>query len=255
MLQFLYYVTLFYLSIFLIEILDKYNKDEFENLDDLKQHLFTKTFIAVSNFYKAKRLATETYEKYLTNGNDSDFSDDEENVEHYLHLYSTDNKVYYNLSIENNKIIMNDSISLEDTDKELTTYVESNSFFKEIKNCSLKKLMTEQINISDIIENFVNTDLKDRKLFLNVELVNGKLRNGDSIDLTSEIQKYFVEGNTILSKDFIKYILRNNMGTELNEDYSLNIMTKDVEMFVLTNIQKINLVKKEDVLSYEIVNN
>ena len=34
--------------------------------------------------------------------------------------------------------------------------------FKEIKNCSLKKLMTEQINISDIIENFVK-DLKDRK--------------------------------------------------------------------------------------------
>ena len=45
------------------------------------------------------------------------------------------------------------------------------------------------------------------------------------------------------------------MGAELNEDYSLNIMTKDVEMFVLTNNQKINLVRKDDVLSYEIVNN
>tara|TARA_X000000368_G_C23014392_1_gene704962 strand:+ start:689 stop:1441 length:753 start_codon:yes stop_codon:yes gene_type:complete len=250
MLLFLYYVTLFYFSVFLLEILDKYNKNEFENLDDLKQHLMSKTFTAVSNYYRVKRLTMETYDKYLTNG---DKKEDEEEVKPFLHLYSKDNKVYFNMSIENNKIIMNDGISLEDAEQELTTYIEFDSYFKELKKYSLKKLMTSPMDISNIVENFVNNDLKDGKLFLNIELVNGKLKNSDLVDLTSEIQKYFVEGNTILSRDFIEYILNNNMGIELNEDYSLNIMTRDVEMFCLTSVQKINLVRKDDVLGYEIV--
>ena len=40
------------------------------------------------------------------------------------------------------------------------------------------------MDISNIVENFVNNDLKDGKLFLNIELVNGKLKNSDLVDLT-----------------------------------------------------------------------
>jgi hypothetical protein len=245
MLLLIYYVTLFYFSVFCLNILDKCNKKELKNLDDLKIYLLNKTFTIISKFYKVKRLTMNTYNKYLTI-NDSTAGIP---LKHFLHIFSKNKKM--KMSIDNNEIIMDDDIDV--SNEELTIYIECDSFLKEIKS-SLKEVL--DTNISETIEQITN-DIKDKKLFLNVELVNGKLKNSDTIDLTSEIQKYFIEGNTILSMKFIKTILKHNMGIELDKDYSVNIMTKDVEMFILKNTQKINIKRniKDNVLDYEIVTN
>jgi len=107
------------------------------------------------------------------------------------------------------------------------------------------------------IDEFINDKLlKNKKLFLNVELINGKLRKSETIDLTNVLQQYFVENNVILSSDFLEDILKVDFNTKLSDNYSLKIMTKDVEMINLLNNQKIKLIKTyENELSYEILAN
>jgi hypothetical protein len=79
------------------------------------------------------------------------------------------------------------------------------------------------LQLKEKLENIVN-----KKLFLNVQLII----NNEEYDLNNIISKYCIVGNDILSIDFLKYILLDNLDLELeNEDYKINIIDKNIVMF------------------------
>jgi hypothetical protein len=122
-----------------------------------------------------------------------------------------------------------------------------------MNDVNLNDLKNTFEKLPEEIEQFMNDKfLIDDKLFLNIELVNG--RNSEPLDLTNIVQKYFVEGNIIFTKQFLEYILKYDFNETLNYNYSLNIMTKDVEMLQLSNTQKIKITKTDkDKLTHEIL--
>jgi len=276
MFTYIYYITIFYCSILFLSILDKFNKGEIKNKDDVKIFLMGKCFTILSKFYKLKRITNETCKKCLKydrhnfdieSESESDCESDCESdsgsdsvkrdYKCNLHIFSNDKKINLKMKIKNKKIKFKEI----DYDKNAKTYIEYNGFLKEINDVCFKNLSQDDINkfFKETNDLFDDKLLKDEKLFLNVELINGKLRNSDVIDLTNELQKYFIEDNIILSCDFLKYILKHSFDVKLDENYSLNIMTNDVEIINLSNYQKIKLLKKndgeKDLLTYEILEN
>jgi len=258
MISFIYYVTMFYFSVFLLSILDKFNKGKIKNKDELKSYIMGKCFTIISKYHRLKRVTNETYKKYIKNNiNDDEFNQDNFN----LHIFSKDKKIKLKMKIEDDEINLISPINKDFDDEDAKLYIEYGSFLKEMKQFKLNEILQSDGKILNSlikeIDEFINDKLlKNKKLFLNVELINGKLRKSETIDLTNVLQQYFVENNVILSSDFLEDILKVDFNTKLSDNYSLKIMTKDVEMINLLNNQKIKLIKTyENELSYEILAN
>jgi len=237
--------------------LDKLNKGEIKNKDDLKSYIMSKCFKIMSKYHRLRRVTNETYKKYLKNN-----INDECNKNNFnLHIFSNDKKLKLKMKIEDDEINLISPINKDFDDENVKLYIEYGLFLKEMKQFKLNDILQSNGKILNSlikeIDEFMNDKLlKNKKLFLNIELINGKLRNSETIDLTHVLQQYFVENNVILSSNFLEDILKFNFNMTLSEDYSLNIMTKDVEMINLLNNQKIKLIKTdENKLSYEILAN
>ncbi len=249
---------MFYFSVFLLSILDKFNKGKIKNKDELKSYIMGKCFTIISKYHRLKRVTNETYKKYIKNNiNDDEFNQDNFN----LHIFSKDKKIKLKMKIEDDEINLISPINKDFDDEDAKLYIEYGSFLKEMKQFKLNEILQSDGKILNSlikeIDEFINDKLlKNKKLFLNVELINGKLRKSETIDLTNVLQQYFVENNVILSSNFLEDILKVDFNTKLSDNYSLNIMTKDVEMINLLNNQKIKLIKtNENELSYEILAN
>ena len=249
---------MFYFSVFLLSILDKFNKGKIKNKDELKSYIMGKCFTIISKYHRLKRVTNETYKKYIKNN----INDDEFNQYNFnLHIFSKDKKIKLKMKIEDDEINLISPINKDFDDEDAKLYIEYGSFLKEMKQFKLNEILQSDGKILNSlikeIDEFINDKLlKNKKLFLNVELINGKLRKSETIDLTNVLQQYFVENNVILSSNFLEDILKVDFNTKLSDNYSLNIMTKDVEMINLLNNQKIKLIKtNENELSYEILAN
>merc|ERR1712166_849620 len=62
----------------------------------------------------------------------------------------------------------------------------------------------------------------------------------EEYDLNNLVEKYYVSGNVILNKDFIKFIVPEI--EDLKEDYKINIIDKEIVMFELNNNNSIEIV-------------
>ena len=219
---------------------------------------------------EAKRLTDQTLQRCLENvrpANDSDFEDsddsddsDDDDSEYKIHIFSNNDKLTLKMIVQEENTSVSGKISSMDGEN-MKLYVVKDNFFKEINDVNVDNFInkddTEFENLVKKMEKFINSDfMVDPKLFLNVELINGKLRNSESIDLPKDLQKYYVDGNKILSNNFIARILKFNYNKELNDDYSVNVMTNNVEMFTLVNTQEviISTVSYDDTrkLTYEV---
>ena len=117
------------------------------------------------------------------------------------------------------------------------------------KEVSYDKLLNKNdVELFNLLLN--ESFLNDEKMFLNIEVMD---KNSDqSYDITHELTKYYVEGNTILSTAFLNYMLFKKFNINL-DNYIINIMNKDIEMFTLTKNQSIKIIKnKDEKLIYEI---
>ena len=74
------------------------------------------------------------------------------------------------------------------------------------------------------------------------------------------MNKYFRSGNNILSKEFIEYIIvDNDLMIDLEDDYNVTIMDKNINMINIDKNSSINLTTKEveessNILEYNIIN-
>jgi hypothetical protein len=253
-----------------MDILGKFNTGKIKSTDDLQRDLvgkglyllkvYTDTTILVENVYfKVKEYLN------IENSNDSDFEDSEDEDEKEcrlkIDLYNSSEYelvksiVDYEIGDED-KIVDCDITELDKEDIENSdikfaydyftkTYLQLSEFDKD----SLLK------NTQAIVEEFENS-LYDTKLFINIELLNGDKK----IDLLKYVNKYFRSGNNILSKEFIEYIIvDNDLMIDLEDNYTVNLMDKNINMINIDNNSSVNITTKEveessNILEYNIIN-
>lgn len=129
----------------------------------------------------------------------------------------------------------------EETKKEDSILSNFNDAFKiifKIHNDEPKNIYRRML-FSELKNNIVIE--KSKKPFIQVELkVDDK-----TVDLQKYLQQYYLVGNKILDKEFLKWIISENRINDINveaienDNYKINIIDKDVEMFELSNNQYI----------------
>ena len=253
-----------------MDILGKYNTGKIASTDDLKRDLvgkglyllkvYTDTTILVENVYfKVKEYLN------IESNNDSDFEDseDEDKKECRLKIDLYNSEEYelvksivdYEIGDED-KIIDCEITELEEKDIENSDIKFAYDYFTktylQLNEFDINSLLK---NTQAIVEEFENS-LYDTKLFINIELFNGEKK----IDLLKYVNKYFRSGNNILSKEFIEYIIvDNDLMIDLEDDYNVTIMDKNINMINIDKNSSINLTTKEveessNILEYNIIN-
>lgn len=252
-----------------LDILGKVNTKEITSVDELKRDImfkglymlkvYTNTTIVIENVIDKAKDCLDN--KYNFSDTDSDSDDENNKCKLKLDLYNEDDmkivKAVINYDIEDKyKITDSEITDLEGEELEKSSIIYAYDYFTKtyllIENIDLDNLLQ---STQTIIDEFENSQY-DTKMFINIELSVG----GEKHDLLKYIQKYFRSGNTILSKEFIEYIIEeNDLTIHMEDDYIVNIMDKNIKMFTLDKNKSIEITLKEDdnncsILEYKIIN-
>ena len=83
------------------------------------------------------------------------------------------------------------------------------------------------------------------KPFIQVELVQN---NEEPLDICKKLDKFNINGNIILGHTFLQWLLWKCYDLELDDDYTLKIFDKDVNMHEIKSGQNIKLLEKSVVI-------
>lgn len=234
-----------------LELLGKYKKNEIKNMDDIKKYLMFKGLDILNIYNKSKRYLNDFLKRCQTEEDDNE----EENKDTYkIVLLNNKNEIIKGLLIYENE----EDYYLEDENDELYNNIENakNIFISNYNDNKYIQIKNDELDFNDDekIMNSLRKKLEnikyDTKIFLNVQLLNGDNEH----DLNHILDKYYVVGNKILNKNFIEFILKEEdiMNEELNENYKINIIDKNVRMIELNEKQNIEIFEEEDEIKYKI---
>ena len=158
---------------------------------------------------------------------DSDFEDDEINEEKnkknvYLHEHE----------IKENGIIS----TLYEYDDDIE-YLENNLYFIGIeKNNKIryKRIFSVDEKVDDV--NVVS------KPFMQIEYKDSE----NKIEIQNDILSYYVEGNKILDYDFVRFIMKENYGIDVLDDYEIIILDENVKMLTIKKNEYVLVIDDED---------
>lgn len=235
-----------------LELLGKYNKNEIKNMDDVKQYLMFKGLDILNIYNKSKRYLNDFLKRCQPEEEDDN---EEENKDTYkIVLLNDKNEIIKGLLIYENE----EDYYLEDENDVLYNNIENakNIFISNYNDNKYIQIKNDELDFNDDekIMNSLRKKLEnikyDTKIFLNVQLLNGDNEH----DLNHILDKYYVVGNKILNKNFIEFILKEEdiMNEELNENYKINIIDKNVTMIELNEKQNIEIFEEEDEIKYKI---
>jgi hypothetical protein len=235
-----------------LELLGKYKKNEIKNMDDIKKYLMFKGLDILNIYNKSKRYLNDFLKRCKTEEEDNN---EEENKDTYkIVLLNNKNEIIKGLLIYENE----EDYYLEDENDELYNNIENakNIFISNYNDNKYIQIKNDELDFNDDekIMNSLRKKLEnikyDTKIFLNVQLLNGDNEH----DLNHILDKYYVVGNKILNKNFIEFILKEEdiMNEELNENYKINIIDKNVRMIELNEKQNIEIFEEEDEIKYKI---
>ena len=158
---------------------------------------------------------------------DSDFEDDEINEEKnkknvYLHEHE----------IKENGIIS----TLYEYDDDIE-YLENNLYFIGIeKNNKIryKRIFSVDEKVDDV--NVVP------KPFMQIEYKDSE----NKIEIQNDMLSYYVEGNKILDYDFVRFIMKENYGIDVLDDYEIIILDENVKMLTIKKNEYVLVIDDED---------
>lgn len=158
---------------------------------------------------------------------DSDFEDDEINEEKnkkgvYLHEHE----------VKENGIIS----TLYEYDDDIE-YLENNLYFIGIeKNNKIryKRIFSVDEKVDDV--NVVS------KPFMQIEYKDSE----NKIEIQNDILSYYVEGNKILDYDFVRFIMKENYGIDVLDDYEIIILDENVKMLTIKKNEYVLVIDDED---------
>tara|TARA_B100000575_G_C22978192_1_gene564507 strand:+ start:36 stop:641 length:606 start_codon:yes stop_codon:yes gene_type:complete len=97
-----------------------------------------------------------------------------------------------------------------------------------------KRIKTDVLKEEDLIMN------KTDKLFIQIELK----QNDKIYDIHEYIGNFYIENNEILDKVFLEWFMKEFYSTKLEDNYELNIIDKEINIFKLKKDEKVILTKE-----------
>jgi hypothetical protein len=243
-------ISVLYIS---ADLMKKYKKGDIKNNADLAMYFAKKSFKAVKIYNRTRKNTNKLLNKCLKNKtikqrqkrNTEEIyklvcMSDSGDMYKALVIY-TENDVYLKKNNHNiSEILKNDSKPLMLMfNKEKTNVVQINVVDFDITNKEKMLLLKNKI---DNIEH-------DEKLFVNVQCTLG-----EDYDITDAMKKYYCEGNKIFSREFMNYFMLEYYNKEINDEYVLSVMDKNIVMESIKNTQYIDILKEDDEIIYKIRN-
>ena len=115
---------------------------------------------------------------------------------------------------------------------------------KEEVDKNIYKRITTVENLHEQTDNF---DLI-QKPFVQIELD----QNNNKTSIHKKLENFYVKGNTILDKAFLTWFMRYKYYIQLNDNYEINIIDSNINMFKLDNSKSIKLLKDSRTDVYKI---
>tara|TARA_B110000261_G_scaffold34069_1_gene39452 strand:- start:9093 stop:9863 length:771 start_codon:yes stop_codon:yes gene_type:complete len=235
-----------------LELMGKYNKNEIQNVDDVKQYLMFKG-LNILNMYNKSTRHLNNFLKRCGRQIEEDDEDEEDYEDTYkIVLLNSDNEIIKGLLT-----FEGEDYHLEDEDDELNNNIEKAKiiFISHYIDKKYIEIHKDELDFGDekkmnSLRKKIENIIHDKKLLLNVQLINGE----HEYDLNHILDKYYVVGNKILTKIFIEFILQEEIisSEKLSEKYKINIIDKNVTMIELNENQNIEIFKEEDEIKYKI---
>lgn len=115
---------------------------------------------------------------------------------------------------------------------------------KEEADKNIYKRITTVENLHEQTDNF---DLV-QKPFVQIELD----QNNNKTSIHKKLENFYVKGNTILDKAFLAWFMRYKYYIQLNNNYELNIIDSNINMFKLDESKSIKLLRDSRTDVYKI---
>ena len=187
--------------------------------------------------YHRVNMETNNLRRYLENefseGKNSDVEEEDESApeeeEKLVSFmgYNNDGSVYTTYQLENNSYIDDEDFSMmmlvkKDEEQDLYKRIHEKG---EISN----ELLFEKVS----------------KPFLSVEVE----QNNNRIAIHDQLKGFYINGNMLLDKVFLKWYLEEFYGMNLEEDYKIHIIDSNIEMHKIQFDQSVTIQSKEQLYS------
>ena len=187
--------------------------------------------------YHRVNMETNNLRRYLENelseGKNSDIEEDDESIDEEEEKlvtflgYNNDGSTYTTDELENNNYIDDESFSMM-------------MLVKKDEEQNLYKRIHEKGEISSELL-FEKVD----KPFLSVEVE----QNNNRIAIHDQLKGFYINGNMLLDKIFLKWYLEEFYGMNLEDDYKIHIIDSNIEMHKIQYDQSVTIQSKEQLYS------
>ena len=185
--------------------------------------------------YHRVNMETNNLRRYLENefveekNSDKEESDEEIEEERLVQFmgYTNDGSVYTSDELENNQYIDDESFDMM-------------MLIKKENEDSLYKRIHQKGEISSEVE-FEKVD----KPFLSVEVE----QNNNRIAIHDNLKSFYINGNMLLDKTFLKWYLEEFYGMNLEDNYKIHIIDSNIEMHKIQYDQSVTIQAKEQLYS------
>lgn len=187
--------------------------------------------------YHRVNMETNNLRRYLENefseGKNSDVEEDDESIideeEKLVSFlgYNNDGSRYTTDELENNEYIDDENFSM----MMLVKKDEEQELYKRIHEKS-------EISSEVVFE-------KVSKPFLSVEVE----QNNNRIAIHDQLKGFYINGNMLLDKVFLKWYLEEFYGMNLEDDYKIHIIDSNIEMHKIQFDQSVTIQSKEQLYS------
>ena len=143
------------------------------------------------------------------------------------------------------KIIMVEGVTNEDN---LETYEISDGYSFDLEDMKISFSLLKNDNktyyqrlvndksFEELYEDEENLELCSRQ-FLQIELINGN----EKVDIHEHVSKYYVNNNVLFDEEFMNYFMKKWYNMELESDYKINIIDKNIKLLSLESENSILL--------------
>ena len=185
--------------------------------------------------YHRVNMETNNLRRYLENefveekNSDKEESDEEIEEERLVQFmgYTNDGSVYTSDELENNQYIDDESFDMM-------------MLIKKENEDSLYKRIHQKGEISSEVE-----FEKVAKPFLSVEVE----QNNNRIAIHDNLKSFYINGNMLLDKTFLKWYLEEFYGMNLEDNYKIHIIDSNIEMHKIQYDQSVTIQAKEQLYS------
>lgn len=244
-------ISLLYIS---VDLLSKYNKGEISNNEQLSMFFMEKGFKALKIYNKTRAKTLDIVKKCKKRKIEDDIRDmiDTKNNDTYKITFVGEDGYYFKglLDFSEKDIYLENNGTLEEN-KDFTDIF----IYNKDKKCYIQidkddlSIVTDE-NVKRLKEKVDNTP-SFSKLFINSQVIFSIDGEEKEYDITDELSKYFCAGNKVLNKRFLKYFMVEHYETLIPDEYNISIMDKNIVMLDLTNKDNIEIIKKNEEITYK----